>query len=68
MKTNQTLIITLAAVLLFALVGCGDHVDGDGKIVLKEPKPEHVDRGIRYSVTHGLVDQDGNPVASGEAE
>jgi hypothetical protein len=68
MKTNQTLIISIAAALLLTLVGCGDHVDGDGKIVLKEPKPEHVDRGIRYSVTHGLVDQDGNPIAPEEAE
>ncbi|PXW89083.1 hypothetical protein C8R34_10563 [Nitrosomonas sp. Nm84] len=68
MKTNQTLIITIAAALLFTLIGCGDHVDGDGKIVLKEPKPEHVDRGIHFSVTHGLVDQDGNPVASDEAQ
>ncbi|MBA3754708.1 MAG: hypothetical protein H0X02_00090 [Nitrosomonas sp.] len=40
MKTNQITIITIAALLLFTLIGCGDNVDGDGKIVLKEPKKE----------------------------
>ncbi len=65
MKANQITIITIAAVLLFTLAGCDKT---DGEVVLKEPKPELVDRGINYSVTHGLVDQGGNPIAPKETE
>ena len=34
MKTNQTIIIAMTAALFLTLAGCGDHVDGDGKIVV----------------------------------
>lgn len=65
MKTNQTIFIAIAATLFFTLVGCQEP---KGYIELKEPKQEVVDRGIRWSVTHGLVDLEGNPIAPKEAE
>jgi len=69
MKTNQTNIIAMTAALLLTLAGCGDHVDGDGKIVLKEPKPElgKYDSGIRWTVK-GPVDASGNPVVLEKVE
>ncbi len=67
MKINQLTLITIAAVLLFTLVGCGDNVDGDGKIVLKEAKPELKGDGIRWTVK-GPVDASGNPIEPEEVE
>lgn len=67
MKTNQITIITIAAILLFTLAGCGEHVDGDGKIVLKEPmKPvSEMTPGMNWTI-NGPVDASGNPVDSKE--
>jgi len=65
MKINQISIFAVTAAFFFTLVGCEPT---DGQIVLKEPKKEHVDREINWSVTHGLIDASGNPVATEEAE
>ncbi len=60
MKTIQIIIITIAAVLLFTMAGCDKT---DGKIELKEPKPElgKYDSGIRWTV-NGPVDASGNAI------
>lgn len=38
MKKNNLIIVLIAVLLLFLLSGCGE--DGDGKIVMKEPRKE----------------------------
>lgn len=65
MKTNQITIISVAAVLLFILVGC----DSKGGLELKEPKPElgKYDSGIRWTID-GPVDEEGNPLVLEEVE
>ncbi len=67
MKNNQITLITIAAVLLFTLAGCGDNVDGDGKVVLKEPmKPvSEMTPGMNWTI-NGPVDESGNPIDSKE--
>ncbi len=69
MKINQITIISITAVLLFALVGCGDHVDGDGKIVLKEPmKPvSEMTPGMNWTI-NGPVDEAGNLIVLEETD
>lgn len=65
MRTKQTTIFAVTAVLLFTLVGCEEPKGG---LELKEPKKELVDRGMQWSVTRGVLDASGNPVAPEEAE
>ena len=63
MKTNQITIITITAVLLFALSGC----DSKGGLERKVPKSELTGDAIRWTVT-GPVDKEGNPIVLEEVE
>lgn len=69
MRTKQTTIFVVTTVLLFTLAGCGDDVDGDGKLDLKEPmKPlSEMTPGMNWTI-NGPVDQEGNPVAPEETK
>ena len=58
MKTIQTIIIAMTAVLLLTLAGCQEP---KGYLELKEPKPELKGDAIRWTVD-GPVDASGNPI------
>ena len=51
MKKSQLIIMLVAVLSLFLLSACGE--DGDGKIVMKEPRKELSDmpQGKNWSVT-----------------
>jgi len=66
MKINQITIISITAVLLFALVGC----EQKGYFESKEggvPEPGTYDSGIRWTF-NGPVDEDGHPLVLEEVE
>ena len=64
MKTNQTIIIAMTAVLLLTLAGCQE---SKGYLELKEPKPELRGDAIRWTVK-GPVDASGNPIVLEEVK
>ncbi|SOD22665.1 hypothetical protein [Nitrosomonas ureae] len=58
MKTIQTIIIAMTAILLLTLAGCQEP---KGYLERKEPKPELKGDAIRWTV-NGPVDASGNPI------
>ncbi len=64
MKTNQTIIIAMTAVLLLTLAGCQEP---KGYLELKEPKPELRGDAIHWTVK-GPVDASGNPIVLEEVK
>lgn len=64
MRTKQTTIFVVTAVLLFTLTGCDNT---DGKLLLKEDKPELKGDALRWTI-NGPVDQAGNPIEPKEAK
>ena len=66
MKTNQTLIISITAVLLLTLIGCEPT---DGQVVLKEPRKavSEMTPGMNWTI-NGPVDEAGNLIVPKEAE
>jgi uncharacterized lipoprotein YajG len=64
MKTNQTIIIAMTAVLLLTLAGCQEP---KGYLELKEPKPELSETAMNLDCK-GPVDASGNPIVLEEVE
>jgi uncharacterized lipoprotein YajG len=65
MKTNQTIIIAMTAVLLLTLAGCQEP---KGYLELKEPKPvSEMTPAMNWTV-NGPVDASGNPIVLEKVE